>query len=127
VLFLTLPLLVSSQTSLNKDSCCVPCSTLKHALLMKADFDFTKSQLSIARDSVSILKRISNTQDLDIKAKNSTIMFYMQNESKYDQLLLNKDKEIDLFKKQLKKQKLSKRVIITIGVASLLFGVYKTL
>ena len=94
---------------------------------MKADFDFTKSQLSIARDSVSILKRISNTQDLDIKLKNSTIMFYMQNESKYDQLLLNKDEEIDLFKKQLKKQKLSKRVIITIGVASLLFGVYKTL
>ena len=84
---------------------------------MKADFDFTKSQLSIARDSVSILKRISNTQDLDIKAKNSTIMLYMQNESKYDQLLLNKDEEIDLFKKQLKKQKLSKRVIITIGVA----------
>lgn len=94
---------------------------------MKADFDFTKSQLSIARDSVSILKRISNTQDLDIKSKNSTIMLYMQNESKYDQLLLNKDEEIDLFKKQLKKQKLSKRVIITIGVASLLFGVYKTL
>jgi hypothetical protein len=94
---------------------------------MKADFDFTKSQLSIARDSVSILKRISNTQDLDIKAKNSTIMLFMQNESKYDQLLLNKDEEIDLFKKQLKKQKLSKRVIITIGVASLLFGVYKTL
>jgi hypothetical protein len=94
---------------------------------MKADFDFTKSQLSIARDSVSILKRISNTQDLDIKAKNSTIMLFMQNESKYDQLLLNKDEEIDLFKKQLKKQKLSKRVIITIGVASLLFGAYKTL
>ena len=94
---------------------------------MKADFDFTKSQLSIARDSVSILKRIFNTQDLDIKAKNSTIMLYMQNESKYDQLLLNKDEEIDLFKNQLKKQKLSKRVIITIGVASLLFGVYKTL
>jgi hypothetical protein len=94
---------------------------------MKADFDFTKSQLSIARDSVSILKRISNTQDLDIKSKNSTIMLYMQNESKYDQLLLNKDEEINLFKKQLKKQKLSKRVIITIGVASLLFGVYKTL
>ena len=94
---------------------------------MKADFDFTKSQLSIARDSVSILKRISNIQDLDIKAKNSTIMLYMQNESRYDQLLLNKNEEIDLFKKQLKKQKLSKRVIITIGVASLLFGVYKTL
>ena len=94
---------------------------------MKADFDFTKSQLSIARDSVSILKRISNIQDLDIKAKNSTIMLYMQNESKYDQLLLNKDEEINLFKNQLKKQKLSKRVIITIGVASLLFGVYKTL
>ena len=66
-------------------------------------------------------------QDLDIKAKNSTIMLYMQNESKYDQLLLNKNEEIDLFKKQLKKQKLSKRVIITIGVVSLLFGVYKTL
>jgi hypothetical protein len=94
---------------------------------MKADFDFTKSQLSIARDSVSILKRIFNTQDLDIKAKNSIIMRYMQNESKYDQLILNKDEEINLFKKQLKKQKLSKRVIITIGVASLLFGVYKTL
>jgi len=94
---------------------------------MKTDFDYTKSQLSIARDSVSILKRISNTQSLDIKAKESTISLYMQNESKYDQLLLNKDEEIDLFKKQFKKQKLSKRVIITIGVASLLFGVYKTL
>jgi alpha-tubulin suppressor-like RCC1 family protein len=94
---------------------------------MKADFDFTKSQLSIARDSVSILKRISNTQDLDIKVKESTISLYIQNESKYYQLLLNKDEEIDLFKKQLKKQKLSKRIIITIGVASLLFGVYKTL
>jgi hypothetical protein len=94
---------------------------------MKTDFDYTKSQLSIARDSVSILKRISNTQSLDIKSKESTISLYMQNESKYDQLLLNKDEEIDLFKKQFKKQKLSKRVIITIGVASLLFGVYKTL
>jgi hypothetical protein len=94
---------------------------------MKADFDYTKSQLSIARDSVSILKRISTTQSLDIKVKESTISLYMQSESKYDQLLLNKDEEIDLFKKQLKKQKLSKRVIITIGVASLLFGVYKTL
>jgi hypothetical protein len=94
---------------------------------MKADFDFTKSQLSIARDSVSILKRISTTQSLDIKVKESTISLYMQSESKYDQLLLNKDEEINLFKKQLKKQKLSKRVIITIGVASLLFGVYKTL
>jgi alpha-tubulin suppressor-like RCC1 family protein len=94
---------------------------------MKADFDYTKSQLSIARDSVSILKRISNTQDLDIKVKESTISLYIQNESKYYQLLLNKDEEIDLFKKQLKKQKLSKRVIITIGVASLLFGVYNTL
>ena len=72
-------------------------------------------------------KKIFNTQDLDIKAKNSTIMLYMQNESKYDQLLLNKDEEIDLFKNQLKKQKLSKRVIITIGVISILFGVYKTL
>jgi hypothetical protein len=94
---------------------------------MKADFDYTKSQLSIARDSVSILKRISTTQSLDIKVKESTISLYMQSESKYDQLLLNKDEEINLFKKQLKKQKLSKRVIITIGVASLLFGVYKTL
>lgn len=94
---------------------------------MKADFDFTKSQLSIARDSISILKRISNTQDLDIKAKNSTISLYIQNESKYDQLLLNKDTEIDLFKKQLRQEKLSKRVLLTISVVTLLFGVYKTL
>lgn len=44
----------SSQTLLNDSTCCVPCSTLRKALILKEDHKLLKSELSVARDSINL-------------------------------------------------------------------------
>lgn len=44
----------SSQTLLNDSTCCVPCSTLRKALILKEDHKLLKSELGVARDSINL-------------------------------------------------------------------------
>jgi hypothetical protein len=54
---------MSSQTLLNDSTCCVPCSSLRNALLMKADNKLLVSEISVTRDSVNILQKQSILKD----------------------------------------------------------------
>lgn len=44
----------SSQTLLNDSTCCVPCATLKKALILKEDHKLLKAELGVARDSIGL-------------------------------------------------------------------------
>ena len=123
IIFLASPLLVSSQTLLSDSICCVPCNTLKKALIVKNERDYLKEQIKITRDSSLIFSRIVLNQDSIIKVKNSTISLYKKNENNYLQLIDNKDEEINLYKSDIKKHKRSKIVSYIIGSTCILLSI----
>jgi sulfur carrier protein ThiS len=115
-------LLMNSQTLLNDSTCCVPCITLKKALLLKNDYTYLKNQIEITRDSVSILNSITSNQDTIIKTQDRQITLFKQNEISYKKLIVNKDEEIILFKKEIKKQKKAKIVSYIVGGSCLILS-----
>lgn len=123
MLFLIVPLLVNSQTLLTDSTCCVPCSTLRKALIVKADRDFLKNQLDVSRDSTKLLINIVNSQDSIIKTQNSSISMYSLIESSYTKLVSNKDEEIELFKGEVTKQKRHKHIAIGVGITFMFLSI----
>jgi len=117
-----MPLLASSQTLSSDTLCSVPCYTLKNALIVKAERDYLKDQITVTRDSVSILSNIVLTQNDLIINRDSTITLYKDNESRYIEMLGNKDKIIEVKDKQVSKAKKSSKLAwLTTGVSTALF------
>lgn len=100
-----LPLLASSQTLSIDSTCCVPCKTLKKALIVKSERDFLKNQIGVARDSISILTSVVVNQDSVIKNQDSSISLYKKNEENYNSIITKKDGIIELKDEQIKQQK----------------------
>ena len=105
ILLVTLPLLASSQTLSNDSTCCVPCKSLKKALLVKTERDYLKDQIGVARDSIVILSNIVANQDSIIIKQDNTISLYKKNESNYNSIINKKDGIIELKDEQIKQQK----------------------
>ena len=128
MLFLIGPLLASSQKLSDQDSSCVvPCYTLRNALMVKADCDYLKDQIQIARDSISTLNLIVDDQNSIIILQHENISILEQNEKTLIGIIENKDKEIALHKKEIRKQKVYKTVAYIISAASIMFGIYMVL
>ena len=113
---------MNSHTLLNDSICCVPCITLKKALLLKNDYTYLKNQIVITRDSVSVLMLIALNQDTIIKTQHKQIILFKQNEIDYKNLVINKDEEIILFKKEVKKQKRSKIISYIVSGACIILS-----
>jgi len=92
----------SSQTLLNDSTCCVPCKSLKKALLVKTERDYLKNQIGVTRDSVVVLDSIVKTQDTMLSARKQQIFLYKKNEEDYKKIIENKDKEVTLYKNEYK-------------------------
>ena len=90
ILLVILPLSASSQTLSNDSLCCVPCKSLKKALLVKTERDFLKEQIGIARDSIVVLTNIVTNQDSVIVKQDTTISLYKKNEAEFTQLIKSK-------------------------------------
>lgn len=128
MLFLIGPLLANSQKlSVQDSSCVIPCYTLRNALTVKADCDYLKDQIQVARDSISILNLIVDDQSSIIILQYENISILEQNEKTLIGIIENKDKEIALHKKEIRKQKVYKTVAYIISAASIAFGVYMIL
>jgi len=128
MLFLIGPLLASSQKlSVQDSSCVVPCYTLRNALMVKADCDYLKDQIQIARDSISTLNLIVDDQNSIITLQHENISILEQNEKTLIGIIENKDKEIALHKKEIRKQKVYKTVAYIVSAASIMFGIYMVL
>lgn len=113
-----MPLLTSSQTRSNDFLVTVPVKTLRNALIVKSERDYLKSQISLVRDSVSILNNTISYKDSTIKNLNQSIIYYKQIDLDRQQQLSYKDKIIDNYKTQIKKEK--KKTYITGGSFALL-------
>jgi len=128
MLFLIGPLLASSQKlSVQDSSCVVPCYTLRNALMVKADCDYLKDQIQIARDSISTLNLIVDDQNSIIILQHENISILEQNDKTLIGIIENKDKEIALHKKEIRKQKVYKTVAYIVSAASIMFGIYMVL
>ena len=105
IIFLIVPLLANSQTRSNDSLVTVPVKTLRNALIVKSERDYLKSQISIVRDSVNILDNTISYKDSTIKNLNQSIIYYKQIDLDRQQQLSYKDKIIDNYKTQIKKEK----------------------
>lgn len=117
-----MPLLVSSQTPSGDSLCCVPCIALKKALLVKTECDYTKIQLGVARDSIFFLNRIVSKQNSVILIQDSSISLYKRNEMDFSNIIKNKNAEINLWEKEVKKQKKHKLIAYGVSVVSVILG-----
>ena len=95
--------------------------------MVKADCDYLKDQIQIARDSISTLNLIVDDQNSIIILQHENILILEQNEKTLIGIIENKDKEITLHKKEIRKQKLHKTIAYIVSAASIVFGVYMIL
>ena len=100
-----MPWLANSQTLSTEEYCNVPCRTLKNALIFKNECELIKGQLIVARDSVTILNKITAGQDSLLATQDSIIFLYIGNEVRYLRMLDNKDEIIKVKDKQIKQEK----------------------
>jgi hypothetical protein len=120
-----MPWLASSQTLSTEEYCTVPCRTLKNALVFKNECELIKSQLVVARDSISILNNIVSRQDSLLINKENVIFLQHENEVRYLGMLENKDKIIEVKDKQIKQEKFKTLAGWAVAVLNTTFLVIK--
>jgi hypothetical protein len=120
-----MPWLASSQTLSTEEYCTVPCRTLKNALVFKNKCELIKSQLVVARDSISILNNIVSRQDSLLINKENVIFLQRENEVRYLGMLENKDKIIEVKDKQIKQEKFKTLAGWAVAVLNTTFLVIK--
>lgn len=114
----------SSQIALNDTTCCVPCYTLKNALIVKSERDYLKNQIGIVRDSVTLLNVVTRSQDSLISNKNQQISLYKKNETSSQQIIDNKDKQISLYNDIVKEVKTQRNIAYVLVFFTSILGIF---
>ena len=117
----------SQELSIQDSSCTVPCYTLRNALIIKANYDYLEDQIKITRDSINVLDSILENQNSIIILQDKAFLLQKQNEKTLIEIIENKDKEISIHKKEIKKQKIYKKLAYITSIVSIMFGVYSIL
>jgi hypothetical protein len=105
----------------SSDTCCVPCASLKKALVVKQERIYCGTQLGFARDSILTLKEIIFAKDTIILHRDSAILVYKDNENKYKEVVNNKDSIITTYGKEIESLRASKNgAFLAAGIAILL-------
>ena len=112
---MTSPLL---SQKVSNDTCCVPCQTLRNALVIKAEHKVLTLRLTNARDSVAVYKEIISAKDTIITARDSSIAVYKRNEVRHNTIVHNKDSIITTYGEEIGRQKTIRNA--SIGVSLLL-------
>ena len=115
---------IYSQKLSNDTVKCVPISTLRHALIVKQQFDHCQSMLSNCRDSITILNKLVSEQDSLINIKNQKIYIHEKNASHYEEIQKNKDAIIDIYKKKYVREKVKKYIGYGVGLVGIFLGVF---
>jgi hypothetical protein len=126
MLLMTMSLSSYSQSLSNKPTeCVVPCYTLKNALVMKESKDLIEKQLLISRDSIRIMTDIIKEKDNLITNKDKQIDLYKNNEDAMKGIVKEKELQVGEYKKLYRREKRLKYLgfgsgLIGLGVAALL-------
>ena len=114
----------SSQTS-SKDSCIVPVSTLRNALVVLNQRNNCYQEIKIVRDSVSIMSQQVLLKDSIIGNKNQTINLYIDSEKKYVETVKLKESIAEEYKKAYIRQRNLKWGGFAVGALGIIFAIIK--
>jgi len=114
-----------SSQNLSKDSCIVPVSTLRNALLVIKQRNNCYEEIKIVRDSVSIMSQQLILKDSIISNKNKTINLYIDSEKKYIETVKLKESIAEEYKRAYIKQRNLKWGGIAIGAIGVIFSIVK--
>lgn len=93
-------------------------------MIVKAEYNFLNEQIKITRDSIDNLILIRDDLEFVILLQDEVISLQKDNIQTLDTIIKHKNKEILLYKKDLKKQKFLKRVAQATSVAAIILGIY---
>ena len=105
------------------DTCCVPCNTLRKALIIKEERAYCGKQLGFARDSIAVFQQVILHKDTIISFKDSAIATYVKNENNYKGVITNKDSIIEEYKKAYLSQRIQKYIAYGVSSIILLVGI----
>ena len=114
----------SSQT-LSKDSCIVPVSTLRNALVVLHQRNNCYQEIKIVRDSVLITNQQLLLKDSIISNKNQTINLYIDSEKKYVETVKLKESIAEEYKKAYIRQRNLKWGGFAVGALGVIFAIVK--
>lgn len=116
-----------SQTSskISTDSCIVPVSTLRNALIIKSQRDLLKKEIEVTRDSVTKLIELVDVKDSIIKNQEAIISLYKKNLERCQEVVTTKDIIIDEWKNKYKKQKNLKLTGFGVGILGIFIAIIK--
>jgi hypothetical protein len=114
----------SSQTS-SKDSCIVPVSTLRNALVVLYQRNNCYQEIKIVRDSVLITNQQLLLKDSIIGNKNQTINLYIDSEKKYIETVKLKESIAEEYKKAYIRQRNLKWGGFAAGALGIIFAIVK--
>ena len=114
----------SSQTS-SKDSCIVPVSTLRNALVVLHQRNNCYQEIKIVRDSVLITNQQLLLKDSIIGNNNQTINLYIDSEKKYVETVKLKESIAKEYKKAYIRQRNLKWGGFAVGALGIIFTIIK--
>ena len=114
----------SSQTS-SKDSCIVPVSTLRNALVVLHQRNNCYQEIKIVRDSVLITNQQLLLKDSIIGNNNKTINLYIDSEKKYIETVKLKESIAEEYKKAYIRQRNLKWGGFAAGALGIIFAIVK--
>ncbi len=114
----------SSQTS-SKDSCIVPVSTLRNALVVLHQRNNCYQEIKIVRDSVLITNQQLLLKDSIIGNNNKTINLYIDSEKKYVETVKLKESIAEEYKKAYIRQRNLKWGGFAVGALGIIFAIIK--
>jgi len=114
----------SSQT-LSKDSCIVPVSTLRNALIVLNQRNQCYEEIKIVRDSVSIMTQQILLKDSIINNKNQTINLYIDSEKKYVETVKLKESIAEEYKTAYIRERNLKWGGVAVGALGIIFAIIK--
>ena len=101
---------------------CVPVSSLRNALIVKAKYDQCQEVVKNCRDSITILNKLVLTQDSSIEIKTKEIVLLKTNQTLYNGTIKEKDEMIETYKKKYLKEKKLKIFGFSVGGLGILLG-----
>ena len=111
----------------SSDTCCVPCASLKKAIIIKQERVYCGAQLGFARDSISTLQEIITAKDTIILHRDSAILLYKDSELKFKEVINNKDSIITTYGKEIDRLREGKMIAYGVGFLSMLVGLILSL
>lgn len=113
----------SSAPSNKPTQCVVPCESLRNALIVLENNKLLEKKLEVARDSITLISSIVESQNQLIENKSQQINLLTDN-IKAQTLIIDENKKmVEEYKRLYKKEKNLKKIAFGVGILGTVLGV----